>query len=80
MPVTLEEKLADRLSHSIHHREQLDAIAVDMADMMGVDMGSVAHRNLRAAVYGEIDLSEALRRVVNAKLAELAAIEVEGVE
>jgi hypothetical protein len=80
MSITLEEKLADRLSHSIHHREQLDAIAVDMADLLGVDMGSVAHRNLRAAAYGEIDLNEALRRVMNAKLAELAALQVEGVE
>jgi hypothetical protein len=73
MAITTEEKLQDRLRHAVHHREQLDAIAVDMADLLGVAYGSAAHCNLRAAAYGDITLNEALQRLVNGKLAELAS-------
>ena len=80
MPVTMEERLNDRLQHAIHHREQLDAIAGDMALMLAIDPGSYAWQQIREAVYGAITLNEALIRIVNGKLAELATIEVEGVE
>lgn len=73
-------KLNDRMARAIHHREQLDAIAADMAEIVGVAPESVAGRYLRQAAYGELTLNEALQRVTNLKLAELATIEVEGVE
>jgi len=80
MPVTMEERLNDRLQRAIHHREQLDAIAGDMALMLALKPESVAGQAIKSAVYGAITLNEALIRIVNLKLAELATIEVEGVE
>jgi len=78
--ITIEEKLRDRLQHAIHHREQLDAIASEMAGMLNLRPGSIAGRHIRAAVHGECSLNCALRNIVNLKLAELAAIQIEGVE
>lgn len=80
MPVTLEEKLRDRLNHAIRHREELDAIAGDMAIMLDIEPGSHAWRQMKAAAYGYITLNEAMQSLVNGKLAELAAIQIEDVK
>jgi hypothetical protein len=80
MSITVEEKLQDRLQRAIHHREQLDAIAGDMACLMNLKPGTAAAQQMRSAVYGEITLNDALRGIVNLKLAELAAMQIEGVE
>jgi hypothetical protein len=80
MSVTVPEKLKDRLQRAIHHREQLDAIAADMAELMALKSNTAAAQQLRSAVYGEITLNDALRGIVNLKLAELAAMQIEGVE
>jgi hypothetical protein len=78
MSVTVSEKLKDRLQHAIHHREQLDAIASDMAGLMNLKPGSVAAGHMRSAVYGVCSLNDALQLIVNGKLAELAAMQIEG--
>ena len=80
MSITVEEKLQDRLQRAIHHREQMDAIASDMAMLLALKPGTAAAQQLRSAVYGEITLNDALRGIVNLKLAELAAMQIEGVE
>ena len=80
MSITVPEKLRDRLQHAVHHREQLDAIAADMCELLALKPDTVAGDALKSAVYGAITLNEALIRIVNLKLAELATIEVEGVE
>ena len=76
--MTTEQKLSICMQRATYPRGQLNAIAVEMAEIMGVPVGSVAHRHLRDAVYGQITMAEALERCVNAKLAELSKIEVEG--
>jgi hypothetical protein len=80
MSITITEKLNDRLQRAIHHREQMDAIASDMAVLLALKPGTAAAQQLRSAVYGEITLNTALRAIVNLKLAELAAMQIEGVE
>jgi hypothetical protein len=74
---SVSEKLKARLQHAIHHREQLDAIASDMAMLLALEPGSVAWQDIRSAVYGAITLNEALQRIVNGKLAELAVKQAE---
>ena len=80
MPITIEEKLNGRLRHAVHHREQLDAITADMCLLLALKPETVAGQTLKSAVYGAITLNEALIRVVNLKLAELATIQVEGIQ
>lgn len=76
-PLTTEQKLKICLQRATYPRGQLEMIAVEMAEIMGVDVGSAAHRELKAAAYGQVGLTEALEACVNAKLAELAVDEVE---
>jgi hypothetical protein len=80
MSITTEEKLNDRLKRAVHHREQLDAITADMCLILAIEPGTVACRLMRSAAYGDITLNEALTQLVNDRLAELAAIQIEGVE
>lgn len=77
MSITVPEKLRDRLQHAVHHREQLDAIAADMCELLAIELGSVAGQLMRSAAYGELSLNEALRQLVNLKLAELAVKQTE---
>jgi len=77
-PLTAEQKLEICLQRATYPRGQLEMIAVEMAEIMGVDIDGVGHRALRAVVYGKLTLEQALQHCVNAKLAAVAAIEIEG--
>ena len=78
MSITVPEKLRDRLQHAVHHREQLDAIAADMCELLAIKPDSVGGRLMKKAAYGEIKLQDALIGLVNGKLAELSAMQIEG--
>ena len=72
-------QIGQRLNWARHHRDRLDGIAAELASMLDVPIGTNDAKDLRAAVYGEIHIDEAMQRMINRKLVELSSIEIEGV-